>query len=135
MAAIQIYASFPSCAAPVGNPLSPLTSHSKGPSPRSSIGPPDATSPSMPGMAHRRSDSRIFGAVPTGIAGSSGISRGGSDGGAEGSAGSAKLPRPLARLLKPVQNAGDSSFDNINRVTVVGSGGDSGGEGPDNEVL
>lgn len=75
-----------------------------------------------PGMAHKRSDSRIFGAVPTGIAGSGGISRGGSDGGAEGPApGSAKLPRPLARLLKPVQAAGDTSFDNINRVTMVGS--------------
>lgn len=129
--ATHIYTFFPAAspvAAAAGSvlvageaPSSPLMSGAASPNRQGEGYPTAATSvsSSAAAAAYRRCDSRVFGSVPSG--GSSGNVRvsGAGNGAARGPS---KAPRQLARMLKPVQGAGDASFENINRVTKVRGG-------------
>ena len=115
LAAVHIHASFPTRDASE----TPSPSERNDTTPLSGGSLDSTLSSKQTASIYKRSDSRVFGAVPTGQSGSNGCRGDFGVGGVSGSRGSVKLPRQLARLLKPVQSAGDSSFENINRVTKV----------------
>ena len=123
--AMHIYTFFPAASAASGGglaepPASPPMSGATSPNRwgASYLAAAPVSSSAASSATYRRSDSRVFGSVPSG--GSSGNVRGGPGAAGNGAARSpSKAPRQLARLLKPVQGAGDASFENINRVTKV----------------
>ena len=128
MAAVHLYGQFPSPPFVAVTPPSAVDNSPSSTSPESSpkrresvtsngnlVGSSSGSATGTATGSYRRIDSRVFGAVPTGRGAQNGA--GGGGGGTNGGNNSTKLPRQLARLLKPVQAAGDAAFENIHVVT------------------